>query len=78
MKNAEPLTYDRLVKARAFMARVIQHHGEEYWPQFEHLDAACRSYTDRAERLQAALDALPLVASDRRDQVVRERQSDLQ
>jgi hypothetical protein len=73
----EPLTYDRLVRARAELARRIKADGEKYWPLFQRLDQACREHTQRAELLEEALSSpdvcLPPLGRQPRHQVVGER-----
>lgn len=73
----EPLTYDRLVNARAAMARLVQAHGEKYWPLFQRLDDACRDRQSRSKRLADAMALpgtfVPPSGHDAGDQVIRER-----
>lgn len=70
------LTYDKLVEMRAFMAELINAHGEQYWPHFQRLDDACRERETRAQRLAAAMLPEPhTLPGDRGDEGLGKRQS---
>lgn len=72
------LTYDKLVEMRAYMAELINAHGETYWPLFQRLDDACRERETRAQRLAAAkLPAAHTLNAKQGDQIIRERQRNL-
>jgi len=54
VRKRKPVTYERLVKARATLATIIETHGDRYWPLFERLDEECAQYEKRNERLATA------------------------
>lgn len=66
----ESLTYDRLVRARAAMAKLVQVHGDKYWPLFQRLDDACRDRQSRAQRLAEALPSSTFRQAIGQDQLI--------
>jgi hypothetical protein len=67
----------QLKRARATMAKLVQAHGDKYWPLFQRLDEACRDRESRAKRLADAMALpgtfVPPSGHKAGDQIVRER-----
>lgn len=71
---------------RGLMAKVVQNHGDRFWPLFEKLDRECEAHERRRRRLAEAMEAASTLCEpvphsssphDARHEVVGERQSNL-
>lgn len=76
-------SYERLVRARATVARLVEMYGDWLMPHFERLDDACVDFENRQSRLAlakqaAGLSRQPLSSSLQAvNEIVSERQHNL-